>query len=143
MGRRPANTITAKKKVLWKIFSIYIRMRDCLETTGTITHGLCCTCKRDYPIGKLQAGHFIPGRMDSILFDPACVHAQCYRCNVQRSGEWVKYFRFMEEKYGRELIFVMMLKSETKCMITPEWIETTAAYYLEKIEEMETEIVNV
>ncbi len=141
MGRRPVNTITAKKKVLWKIFSIYIRMRDSLETTGTITHGKCCTCGRDYLIGKLQAGHFIPGREDNILFDPSCVHAQCYRCNVQRSGEWVKYFRFMEKKYGREGIDELMIRSETKCKITPEWIETATAYYLEKIEEME--VVNV
>lgn len=138
MGRRKDITITSLKKKLQKIFSIYIRMRDCLETTGTITHGKCCTCGRDYPIGKLQAGHFIPGREDSILFDPACVHAQCYRCNVQRSGEWVKYFRFMEKKYGREFIFELMKKSETKCKITPEWIETTADYYLERINEMET-----
>lgn len=141
MGRRKDTTITTLKKKLWKIFSIYIRMRDCIQTTGTILHGKCCTCKRDYPIGKLQAGHFIPGREDSILFDPTCVHAQCYRCNVQRSGEWVKYFRFMEKNYGRELVFKLMEKSETKCMITPEWIETTTDYYLERINGMETAYV--
>ncbi len=141
MSRRKKTTITSLKKKLWKIFSIYIRMRDCLETTGTTTHGKCCTCGRDYPIGKLQAGHFIPGREDSILFDPSCVHAQCYRCNVQRSGEWVKYFRFMEKKYGQIRIDILMVKSETKCKITPEWIETATAYYLERIEEME--VVNV
>ncbi len=141
MGRRKDTTITTLKKRLWKIFSIYIRMRDCIQTTGTTTHGKCCTCERDYPIGKLQAGHFIPGREDSILFDPACVHAQCYRCNVQRSGEWVKYFRFMEKKYGREFIFELMIKSENKCLITIPWVELTMMYYLEKIEEME--VVNV
>ena len=141
MGRRKDTTITALKKKLWKIFSIYIRMRDCIRTTGTTTHGLCCTCGRDYPIGKLQAGHFIPGREDCILFDPACVHAQCYRCNVQRSGEWVKYFRFMETRYSREFIFKLMAKSEIKCKITTEWIERTTEYYLKRINEMET--VNV
>ena len=141
MGRRKETTITTLKKRLWKIFSIYIRMRDCLETTGTVDHGLCCTCKRDYPIGKLQAGHFIPGREDSILFDPIYVHAQCYRCNIKRQGEWLKYFRFMEKKHGREFVLELMDRSEKKCKITPEWIETTAAYYLEKIEEME--VVNV
>lgn len=138
MGKRKDPTITSLKKKLWKIFSIYIRMRDCIQTTGTTTHGKCCTCGRDYPIGKLQAGHFIPGREDSILFDPSCVHAQCYRCNVQRSGEWVKYFRFMEKKYGRKGIDVLMVRSETKCIITPGWIEIAITYYLEKIEEMET-----
>lgn len=139
MGRRSQTTITSQKYKLWKIFSIYIRMRDCLETTNTITHGKCCTCGRDYPIGKLQAGHFIPGREDSILFDPTCVHAQCYRCNVVRQGEWVKYFQFMEVKYGREYIFELMVKSEKKCLITIGWIELTAAYYLEKIRGMEAE----
>ena len=141
MGRRPVNTITAKKKVLWKIFSIYIRMRDCLETTGITTHGKCCTCERDYPIGKLQAGHFVPGRMDSILFDPACVHAQCYRCNIKLGGNWVKYYWYMQNKYGQMEIDRLMGLSVKKCKITPEWIETTAAYYLERIEEME--VVNV
>ncbi len=141
MGRRKEPTITTLKKKLWKIFSIYIRMRDCLETTGTTTRGKCCTCGKVYDFANLQAGHFIPGREDSILFDPACVHAQCYRCNVKRSGEWVKYFRFMEKKHGREFIFELMKCSEIKCKITPEWIKISAVYYLGKIEEMET--VNV
>ena len=116
-------------------------MRDCLETTGTITHGLCCTCKRDYPIGKLQAGHFVPGRMDSILFEPTCVHSQCYRCNIKLGGNWVRYYRFMQKKYGQAQIDRLMELSEQPRLITPEWIETTVAYYLEKIEEME--VVNV
>ena len=141
MGRRKDTTITALKKRLWKIFSIYIRMRDCLETTGTTTHGKCCTCGIVKPIEQLQAGHFIPGREDSILFDPAGVHAQCYRCNIKRQGEWLKYFRFMEKKYGREFVLELMEKSEKKCLITIPWIELTMMYYLEKIEEMET--VNV
>ncbi|KKL09341.1 hypothetical protein LCGC14_2566830, partial [marine sediment metagenome] len=91
------------------------------------------TCKRDYPIGKLQAGHFIPGREDSILFDPVYVHAQCYRCNIKRQGEWLKYFRFMEKKHGREYVLELMDRSEKKCLITPEWIENTMVHYLKKI----------
>ena len=141
MGRRKDPTITTLKKKLWKIFSIYTRMRDCLETTGTTTHGRCCTCGADKPIGQLQAGHFIPGREDSILFNPAGVHAQCYRGNIKRQGEWLKYFRFMEKKYGREFVLELMDRSETTCKITPEWIEIAAVYYLEKIEEMEMEAV--
>lgn len=143
MGRRKDPTITTLKKKLWKIFSIYIRMRDCLKTTGTTTHGLCCTCGADKPISQLQAGHFIPGRADSILFDPSGVHAQCYRCNIKRQGEWLKYFRFMEKKYGREFVLELMDRSEKECLITVGWVELTMIYYLEKIEEMEMETVNV
>lgn len=129
--------ITGQKKKLWVVFSRYIRMRDCVEATGTITHGKCCTCGRSYPIGKLQAGHFIPGRADSILFDPRCVHGQCYRCNVIRSGEWVKYFRFMQEKYGVVVIYELMALSEEACEITPEWIAHSMTYYQEKVEATE------
>ena len=129
--------ITGQKKKLWPVFSRYIRMRDCVEATGTITRGKCCTCGRSYPIGKLQAGHFIPGRADSILFEPRCVHAQCYRCNVIRSGEWVKYFRFMEKKHGLSFIYELMDASERKCEITPEWIAHSMTYYVEKVEAME------
>ena len=129
--------ITGQKKKLWVVFSRYIRMRDCVEATGTITHGKCCTCGRSYPIGKLQAGHFIPGRADSILFAVTCVHTQCYRCNVIRSGEWVKYFRYMEGTYGLEHIFQLMKQSEAPCEITPEWIASSMTYYQEQVEAME------
>lgn len=132
-------TLTGIRAKLWPVFSRYIRMRDCLEATGTITGGVCCTCGRSYPIGKLQAGHFIPGRADSILFEPTCVHNQCYRCNMLRQGEWVKYFRYMQKKYGLPHIFKLMALSEEKREITPEWVAVTMDYYLEQIAEMEAQ----
>ncbi len=138
-SKKKTPTITAMKAKLWPVFSIYIRMRDCLATTGTLEHGKCCTCGRLYPRGRLQAGHFIPGRQDSILFEPTCVHAQCYRCNVERSGEWVKYFRFMEEEYGREEIFRLMKLSEEVRLITPEWVVTAMAWYEANIKIVEFE----
>lgn len=62
------------------------------------------TCKRPYPFKQLQAGHFIAGRTNAILFDPEAVYSQCYGCNVGRSGAHVEYFVFMEEEHGREKI---------------------------------------
>jgi len=132
-------TITGMKKKLWAVFSKYIRMRDCLEVTKTLTSGKCCTCGRSYPISKLQAGHFIPGRADSILFEPTCVHSQCYRCNVLRQGEWVKYFRYMERKYGLGHINRLMTLSEEEREITPEWAAIALNYYQEQILKMEAE----
>ena len=32
------------KKDLWNVFSIYIRTRDCLRTTGCASWGLCISC---------------------------------------------------------------------------------------------------
>lgn len=135
MKRKDSPLVKAKKD-LWKIFSMYIRMRDCFAATGTLDDGFCCTCGRPYALANLQAGHFIPGRMDSILFEPTCVHAQCYRCNVKRSGEWVKYYRFMQKKYGRAQIDYLMELSEQTRVIDEKWIASTAIYYLAKIDEL-------
>ena len=93
-------TLTEWKDHVWKAFSYYIRLRDCLLTTGTTTHGRCATCGRTYPFKQLQAGHFMPGRLDFMLFDEGHVNAQCKRCNVFQSGMWPMYFLRMEEKLG-------------------------------------------
>ena len=100
--KRP--TISKEKKKAWNLFSKYIRLRDCLETTGTPDYGICCTCGIKYHFKELQAGHFIPGRHNSILFDERNVHAQCVGCNRFKQGNTVKYFRFMQNKYGEEVI---------------------------------------
>ena len=140
--RKDSPLIKAKKD-LWKIFSMYIRMRDCFLATGTLDNGFCCTCGRPKTYKTLQAGHFIPGREDSILFEPTCVHAQCYRCNVKRSGEWVKYYRFMQKKYGDAHIFYLMELSEQTRVIDEKWIASTAIYYLAKIDELRKEYGNI
>lgn len=136
MPKRKDSPLVKAKKDLCKIFSMYIRMRDCFAATGTLDKGVCCTCGRPYPIKKLQAGHFIPGRMDSILFEPTCVHAQCYRCNMRRQGEWVKYYRFMQKKYGQAQIDWLMELSEKPRLITIPWIELTTIYYLAKTDDL-------
>ena len=48
----------------------------------------------------MQAGHFIAGRGNAILFEENGVHPQCYICNITHKGEQLKYYRFMVGKYG-------------------------------------------
>lgn len=97
----------AKEKVN-KLFSIYIRTRDCLLTTGHREEGKCVTCRRIFPYKALQAGHFVPGRHSSVLFDERNCHAQCFRCNMKRpgclGGNLIKYYPFMLEEYGQAVI---------------------------------------
>lgn len=104
----------AKEKA-WKSFSIYIRTRDCLRFKGNVYEGLCVTCWREYPFKELQAGHFIDGRGDAVLFDERLVYSQCYGCNVGKKGHYVEYFVFMEREWGREKIDEFRaLKHETR-----------------------------
>ena len=93
-------TISSIKKKVWKVFSDYIRLRDCLETTGLPDYGKCITCEKIVPRILLQAGHFIPGRHNANLFSERGVHAQCYNCNLNLRGNTLEYRRRILEMYG-------------------------------------------
>lgn len=95
---------TKLKKKAWEWFSKYIRLRDCLKTTGRPDIGACVTCGRTYEFKQLQAGHFIPGRHNSVLFHEKNCHAQCYHCNLGLKGNPIRYWRFMEQAYGDQTI---------------------------------------
>jgi hypothetical protein len=121
------DTITAAKKEAWKWFSKFIRYRDALDTTGQLGYVRCCTCDILLPINKSQAGHFLPGRIDVVLFDEKGVHAQCYRCNVMLTGAWPSYYRFMQDRYGQ---------SEIESMITG-WQHNNIKYTIEELKALE------
>ena len=88
------------KKEVWREFSLYIRLRDCLKTTGTLESGKCVSCGLEFPIKECDAGHFIPGRGGAILFDETCVHLQCKRCNLFLGGNLLPYRRAIVAMYG-------------------------------------------
>ena len=88
------------KKKCCTEFSIYIRTRDCLRTTGCSSFGLCVTCGKRYHFKLLQAGHFVSGRHLGNLFSEMGTHAQCYNCNINLKGNTLVYRRKIIELYG-------------------------------------------
>ena len=100
------------KKRAWVAFSKYIRTRD---GGGRLT-ALCCTCGKLYPVfgvGCMQAGHYVAGRTNAILFEENGCHAQCYNCNINLKGNTLNYREFMDKKYGvaeRERIEALRFK---------------------------------
>ena len=66
--------------------------------------GRCITCNRLYPFKQLQAGHFVPGRGNAVLWDDRGVHAQCYGCNIGKKGNWPEYLLWMQSHYDQETI---------------------------------------
>ena len=116
--RKKKSDYQKAKAAHWKAFSRWIRLRDCLLTTGTIEHGRCVTCGKVLPFEKLQAGHFIPGRSAGILFEEQGVHAQCYGCNVPGRGRLPQYQLFMLKTYGQEVIDDLFDKSRRPHKIT-------------------------
>lgn len=107
--RRPVNktTVTYWKKKAWAEFSIFVRLRDALLTTGQDDTLKCCSCGKTYPaFGRpcAQAGHLIEGRYHILLFDERAVNGQCYNCNITLKGNWVAYEKFMLKKWGQAVV---------------------------------------
>lgn len=96
------------KKEAWKWCSLYVRTRDCIETLDSLDEGLCFTCDATVPFKSAQAGHFIPGRNNKVLFDVDQIRLQCYHCNIGLKGNWVEYLKRIRLLWGEEVVDKML-----------------------------------
>lgn len=53
---------------------------------------------------SIQAGHFVPGRGNAVLYREDNVHPQCRTCNVFKHGNWIEYERWMNQTYGPAVV---------------------------------------
>jgi len=136
-GKIKHKSVAKLKGEVWILFSDYIRKRDCLRTTGDIDWGKCITCETLRKRGELDAGHFIQGRMNSILFDETCVHAQCRRCNRFRGGEPLKYRRAIIRLYGEGYDVELEEKAMETKGFTREELTELKKYFQSGIKELE------
>lgn len=124
-------TITSMKKKLWGIFSLYVRTRDKYT---------CVTCGKKGEGSQIHGGHFITGATcpPKLYFDPANVHAQCYHCNINLSGNWVRYEDFMVRTYGQELVNDLKLRRtlEMGQKVGTEWYEGQISAYKLLLEKL-------
>jgi hypothetical protein len=127
---------TRAKDTAWRWFSKYIRLRDCISTTGFKDQGKCVTCGGYFPFSELQAGHAIGGRNDAVLFDEKLVNAQCGRCNKSfeyggLGGNYAKYHLWYIHKYGEQDFEAKVFISDQAVKIpTPELREIANRYRL-------------
>ena len=136
MPSKKLTTSKAKARA-WKACSKYIRYRDSYQG-----YAPCCTCGTVKPIsgpGCIQAGHFIPGRNNAILYDERDIAAQCGVCNVLRQGMWVEYEQFMLKTYGQDVIDELKrMKNDVLPMSASDHLEKEA-YFKEKLAELKKE----
>ena len=121
----------------WTLFSRYIRLRDCLKTTGCTSFGLCITCGKRYHFKLLQAGHFIGGRHNSNLFNERGVSAQCYNCNINLRGATLEYRRKIIEMYGPGADEELEREAAIVRKFTVEELQEKIAYYKAEIKKLE------
>ena len=125
-------SISSLKKEAWTVFSAYIRQRDA-DDRGMVR---CVTC------GSLKfwkdgdAGHFLPGRGNAILFDERGVHFQCKPCNGGfRNQRFSKdevaenYERYMLKRYGPKVVADLKRLRHTTKSFTIRKLETIIKKY--------------
>ena len=81
-------------------------------------YNTCVTCCKSFHWKNLQAGHFIDGRMNSVLFDERGVWPQCYACNVCKHGNKVEYYQHMMRLHGQEVIDELRLLPKKTVVFT-------------------------
>lgn len=118
-------TLSREKELTWKAFSEYVRRRD--EGKG------CVTCGKSYEWKVLQAGHFIGGRNNSILFDERGVWGQCYICNIVKKGSGPEYYKFMLSQFGQDVIDDLIRISHETKKFTHEELQAMREDYKERI----------
>ena len=109
------------KQKAWTEFSRMIRLEAVDLKTGLVS---CVTCSRKALWNDgMQAGHFIDGRYNSVIFYERGVHVQCYACNIIYNGRKDEYFLFMEKSYGREEIDKQMRMKWENVSFTRDQLE--------------------
>ena len=137
---RKASKSQAKNKA-WKAFSKYIRVRDAYKTTGFDEKCVCITCGQTFETltghNCIQAGHFIQGRLNGILFEEKGCHGQCRGCNVWANGRTPIYEKFMRETYGQEVIDDLWEKARSTVQYkTHDYLEIEDKYK-QKLKDLE------
>lgn len=87
------------KEMLDKVFSIYIRRRDCRDGTGR-----CISCGRPITFTTCDAGHYIPRTHTATRWNIYNVNAQCRECNRMKDGNASNYRIGLIERYGLPVV---------------------------------------
>ena len=95
----------------------------------------CVTCGCSKPWKEIQAGHFVGGRTNGILFDERGIFPQCYACNVCRQGMGPEYTVFMLERYGQGLVDELIQKRRQAVKFTATELKEMIEGYKLRIKE--------
>jgi hypothetical protein len=121
-----------------KLFSLYIRKRDCttyIETEEgiSIPAGKCITCPKIIAFNQGDCGHFIKRGCKLTRFDERNANLQCMRCNRFNEGEQYKHGLAIDEKYGPgttdELLALEKRYYRESCKLSREQIELIIERY--------------
>jgi hypothetical protein len=109
------------KDYFWPKFSIMVRK----EGTDENGVGFCFSCGKEIHWRNGDAGHWLAGRGNYILFHPYAVHLQCKPCNGGFMNSAPKnvqqrYDGHMVAQYGKKITDEIRQKNRKSYPFTPE-----------------------
>ena len=107
-----AKTRSYYVKKLDAVFSKHIRTSEAVDGIGT-----CVTCGVSRPWLQMQNGHFFSRSRYGTRWDEVNCHTQCVACNMFLKGNYINYTRYMIDRYGREAVDELEIKSKTPIKI--------------------------
>ena len=120
---------------LWKVFSVYIRLRDA-DNNGIVT---CITTGKRMHWKDADAGHFIGRRHLATKFHEQNVHAQSRGSNRFNSGDQFKYSLAINKKYGSGTAEKLLVMSRQTCKRAKFEIDALTEHYKKEIERLKNE----
>lgn len=135
-----AKGVAQLKKDADKWFSQYIRLRDS-DLNGIAE---CITCGAKIHWKKIQNGHFVSRKTNTLRYDDENCNAQCLGCNMFKSGEQYLYSKAIDLKYGDGKADELMSRRFETHKFSREELEEIIhdskeqiKFYLERMEEMD------
>jgi len=90
-----------REKRLWYYFSLFVRLRDCIDNTQGFAR--CVSCGKAQHYKDMDAGHYISRRYKPTKYDERNVNAQCVHCNRDLSGNVEEYAIRLGDELAQEL----------------------------------------
>ena len=84
----------------------------------------------------MQAGHFVAGRKNAVLFEETGCHAQCYNCNINLKGNTLVYRRRMIETYGKDETIRQEMLANKVLKLSPADLQEIELKYKQKYKEL-------
>jgi len=126
--KKKERSLPSYKKEAWSLLSKIIR----LYYADKDGYCRCVTCNVKKHWKEMQAGHFIDGRNNAILFVRIGINPQCFACNIKKHGNKVEYFAYMLKKHGFSVInHLRTLKHQTLKITREEYKEMIVRFKAE------------
>lgn len=131
-GRPKSRKLKVVKGRVWDLCSEYVR-RSHADENGVCT---CVTCGARRYWKNMQAGHYVGGRGNSVLFNEEIIYPQCDACNIFKHGAYDRYTIFMVKKHGLEKTEEFLALKHKVLKWNVAYLEDLEEHYIEKLNKL-------